>query len=343
MEATQDPMVGFLFAGIAVLSFGSNFVPVKKYETGDGIFFQWILCIGIFCTGFVVNAYRTFPRFEPFAMLGGVIWCLGNATAVPIIKCIGMGMGLLLWGMICLSTGWITSNFGLFGLNQKVVNHPMINYIGFSLTLVSAVLFSFVKSNVKPIEKNPLLETNDINEMLTPTQGMTESPGFFERMPQARKRVIGISLSVLAGFMYGSNFNPPQYLIDKKMGSDNGLDYVFSHFMGIIFTSTVLFINYCIIKGNKPILYPQVIIPGFLSGVIWAIGQISFFIANSNLPFVITFPIIGSGPGIIGALWGIIVFKEIKGQRNYLFFILATLVAGAGIMCIVLSNTKGEL
>ena len=28
--------VGFICAGVAVLFFGSNFVPVKKFETGDG-------------------------------------------------------------------------------------------------------------------------------------------------------------------------------------------------------------------------------------------------------------------------------------------------------------------
>ena len=34
---TEIPEVwGFISAGIAILFFGSNFVPVKKYETGDG-------------------------------------------------------------------------------------------------------------------------------------------------------------------------------------------------------------------------------------------------------------------------------------------------------------------
>ena len=28
--------VGFICAGVAVVFFGSNFVPVKKFETGDG-------------------------------------------------------------------------------------------------------------------------------------------------------------------------------------------------------------------------------------------------------------------------------------------------------------------
>ena len=31
----------------------------------------------------------------------------------------------------------------------------------------------------------------------------------------------------------------------------------------------------------------------------------------------IAFPIVTSGPGAIGALWGIFVFGEIRGRRNY--------------------------
>ena len=35
-NATVPLYVGFISAGVAVLFFGSNFVPVKKFETGDG-------------------------------------------------------------------------------------------------------------------------------------------------------------------------------------------------------------------------------------------------------------------------------------------------------------------
>lgn len=33
--------VGFICAGVAVVFFGSNFVPVKKFETGDGMMISW--------------------------------------------------------------------------------------------------------------------------------------------------------------------------------------------------------------------------------------------------------------------------------------------------------------
>ena len=94
----MEAWLGYIAAAVAVLCFGSNFVPVKKFETGDGMFFQWILCTGIWLTGLVVNGIQGWPRFEPIAMIGGVLWCTGNLLTVPIIKLIGLGLGLLIWG-----------------------------------------------------------------------------------------------------------------------------------------------------------------------------------------------------------------------------------------------------
>ena len=46
---------GLACAAVAVLFFGSNFLPVKNYETDNGIFFQWVLAVGIWSVGLVVN------------------------------------------------------------------------------------------------------------------------------------------------------------------------------------------------------------------------------------------------------------------------------------------------
>jgi len=56
--------------------------------------------------------------------------------------------------------------------------------------------------------------------------------------------------------------------------STNGVDYVFSHFTGIFFTSTIIFVIYCIIKRNKPRVYPEAILPGIVCGILWAIAQV---------------------------------------------------------------------
>ena len=39
--------VGYIGIAFAVLFFGSNFIPIKKFETGDGMMFQFVVCTGM--------------------------------------------------------------------------------------------------------------------------------------------------------------------------------------------------------------------------------------------------------------------------------------------------------
>ena len=63
--------LGYVCCGVAALFFGSNFAPVKRYDTGDGFFFQWVMCFGVWLVGLCVNLARDDPKFQPWAMLGG--------------------------------------------------------------------------------------------------------------------------------------------------------------------------------------------------------------------------------------------------------------------------------
>ena len=60
---------------------------------------------------------------------------------------------------------------------------------------------------------------------------------------------------------------------------------------------------------NKPLVNREVILPGFVSGVMWAVAQTSWFVANDNLQLNVAFPIITTGPGLVAALWGVLVFQ----------------------------------
>jgi hypothetical protein len=44
-------------------------------------------------------------------MVGGAIWCTGNMCVVPVIKTIGLAMGLLIWGTLNLIAGWATGRY----------------------------------------------------------------------------------------------------------------------------------------------------------------------------------------------------------------------------------------
>ena len=70
--------LGYIGTLVAVVGFGSNFIPVKKFDTGDGLFFQWIMCIGIWLVGMVVNLIRQQPPFFLPALIGGFAWVTGK-------------------------------------------------------------------------------------------------------------------------------------------------------------------------------------------------------------------------------------------------------------------------
>ncbi|XP_077989959.1 transmembrane protein 144-like [Glandiceps talaboti] len=359
---TNDAL-GFIAAGIAVVFFGSNFVPVKKFESGDGMFFQWILESAIWIVGLIVNMIRHAPTFHPIAMLGGFLWATGNITVVTIIRTIGLGLGLCIWCSLNLLMGWASGRFGWFGLNPQKPSDEILNYVAVGLAVFGVIGFLLVKSEtVNPTESKsvrivhytafstdpPDKDKNDSNydgfqslreeekqvgisdEIQEPSNDNNVS--WIDELSPMKKRIIGCVLAITAGCLYGLSFTPCIWIQDNVDGaSTNGLDYVFAHFCGIYATGTIYFIIYCILMRNKPRIFPKLILPAFISGVMWAIAQTAFFVANSILRQSVSFPIITTGPTVIAAIWGVVIFKEIRGKRNLLIlmFTFAITITGA--------------
>jgi glucose uptake protein GlcU len=329
---------GYMCACIAGVCFGSNFVPVKRYhnQVGDGLFFQWVLCSAIFFCGFIVYVTRGYPTFEPLAILGGFLWCTGNVMTVPIIKCIGLSLGMLLWGLFNLLMGWCSGSFGWFGLKTEHVSIVWLSYLGAAMAALSGVFFSQIRSNAP--DPKQIQEAEPYGESLKSTYDYNEGD-IIDNLSPLRKKVLGVFMSIVAGILYGTNFNPPQYLIDNcDTCSKESLDYVFPHFCGIYLTSTFYFLCYCLVKKNVPHVPTELAFPAFLSGLMWALADISWFIANSALELVISYPIITIMPGIVASIWGIVVFHEIEGKRNFIFFGLGFLLSFISAACTVISN-----
>ena len=66
--------------------------------------------------------------------------------------------------------------------------------------------------------------------------------------------------------------------------------------------------------------------------------QISWFVANGKLGFTVTFPMISCGPGFIGALWGLFLFKDITGTRNIAILGAAVAVTLASLILVGVSH-----
>ncbi|NXS01525.1 TM144 protein, partial [Oxylabes madagascariensis] len=342
-----DLAIGFTSSTVAVLLFGTNFVPVKKFDTGDGMFFQWILCASIWIVSLVVNLIQNCPRFWPLAMVGGFVWATGNVTVVPIVKTIGLALGLLIWASFNLLTGWASSRFGWFGIDPEEVSRPILNYIGAGLSLIrGSVCFPVCNSSVSC--KSSLCHVSHTSKSHTSINASedTTEDSWVDKLSPAKRRFIGCSLAVVAGILYGSSFVPVLYIKDHGRRNETvytgasqfDLDYVFAHFSGIFLTSTIYFLIYCAVRKNKPYVYPQAILPGFVSGVLWAIANCCWFLANHYLSAVVSFPIITAGPGLVAAMWGVLVFKEIQGLKNYVLLSVSFCIILAGSLSTAFSK-----
>ena len=75
-----------------------------------------------------------------------------------------------------------------------------------------------------------------------------------------------------------------------------------------------------------------------LSGIMWAAAMISWFVANETLNFSVSFPLCTTTPNLVGALWGLFYFKEIKGPKN--FILLAGAFACTLCACVFISKSR---
>lgn len=325
------------------------------------------MCCAVWCVGLCVYAYRGFPKFEPLAMLGGALWCTGNAMAVPIINMLGLALGMSVWCVANMATGWASGVFGILGVEKQAVAQPVLNYVGAAVAASSIVLFTFVQnapdsgsdssgaggSSSSAAEGEALIgKPLEFQERDTAAEeaGNVQAAGVsaaqdgmarcIARMGPRTRRAVGFVLALVSGVFYGTNFNPPQYRIDHGPAgtSREVLDYVFPHFTGIFAMSTLILTGYCVLARNRPMVYRNSLLPGLASGAIWAVAQVAWFVANKNLSFPVSFPIITSGPAVVASLWGVLLFHEVSGARQLAKMAGALLVTIVGVVLITLSK-----
>lgn len=116
-NGTHMDLLGYLGLTVASVFWGGNNLPIKHYETGNGMFFQFIVGIAIWSTGIIVHWARGFPKFYAFPLFGGFLWSTGNLQTVPVVRCLGIGVGSLFWSMSGLVVGWSYARFGNYYIN----------------------------------------------------------------------------------------------------------------------------------------------------------------------------------------------------------------------------------
>ncbi|CAK9102323.1 unnamed protein product [Durusdinium trenchii] len=209
--------VGLIYAFVAAIAFGIQYVPVKKYEIFEGTAFQWFMCNGILMCGFIIAAASGELQrgLSPLVMLGGVFWASSNYLVLPLVKLLGIGLGFSLYHFVNLMTGYCIGRFGLFGV--KVLTGKLLYCdIGCFLILISFFAMVFVEAGHENGEVSDSDsecssdESGSYDKVVkaTGTMAKAEELGTLDRLGPGAQKVLGVVLAILAGVLCGVNGVP---------------------------------------------------------------------------------------------------------------------------------------
>ncbi|ETN76990.1 hypothetical protein NECAME_00516 [Necator americanus] len=343
-QSTGSMVIGYVVLLISCTSFGTMFTPLKRRDTKDGFFVQWVECSVVLCVGFVINIIRGFPPFEWVAAIGGVLYATGNVLCVPIVNGLGMGIGFLIWGSMQIIVGWSVARFGLFGwLAATHVKHNLLNYVGMVITLISGVLFIFVKHGNH--ESKPTISYDGDQDMNLNLEAPPSPPPYNSMKPAIDKaellrKIPYILMTCVLAILHGLMMTPISILEQRHPSHDEYkvFDYIWSFYSTVFFFSTIYFFLYCLVRREKAYVDRQLVIPAALYGLLWSSGMTFWFVSSHKLSQVVAYPITTRLPAIISASVDVLIFKSITGRSNLLFLTGAIGVGIVGVVLIALSN-----
>lgn len=346
--SAMSQAVGLIYAFVAAIAFGIQYVPVKKYEIFEGTAFQWFMCNGILMCGFIIAAASGELQrgLSPLVMLGGVFWASSNYLVLPLVKLLGIGLGFSLYHFVNLMTGYCIGRFGLFGV--KVLTGKLLYCdIGCFLILISFFAMVFVEAGHENGEVSDSDsecssdESGSYDKVVkaTGTMAKAEELGTLDRLGPGAQKVLGVVLAILAGVLCGVN-GVPATLWEAQHPEADAFSVALPQCLGIWVCSSGILIVYsslAVVRGVK--LKKSVIGPAYGSGCIWGIGFACMMKGIANLGYSVGYTLDAVGPILVSSLLSVFVFKEITNRKPLMIYFGAFTLQLVGVLLI---GTYGE-
>jgi len=308
MFIVESSAVAVVMCIITMLCWGS-WANTQKLASKEWRFqlFYWDYAIGVFLLalilaftmgsmggggrGFVADLQQADAKWLGSAFIGGVIFNLSNILLVAAIDIAGLAVAFPVGVGLALVLGVITTY-----LSTKVGNAPMLA-LGVAAIMLAIILDAIAYKRLASGDKK------------TPVKGI----------------VISIAAGVLMGFFY-------KY-VAQAMGTIEPLTKTLepgklSPYTAVVLFSAGLLLSNFIwnsIMMVKPFTGPAVPFGdyftkgnarlhfvGILGGMIWNVGMAFSIIASTKAGAALSYGL-GQGATMIGAFWGVFIWKEFKG------------------------------
>jgi len=381
----SSSFIPFLACAVASVLFGSNYLALYAADArlARGPAFALAMAFGIALTGVVVLTSRDkgTVRYEPLAFVGGALWATGNAFSSETCARLGVGAAMSAWSGVALVTGWTCARFGAFGMprrEEKPSTAIVVELVGVALAISSVIIGAMVSDETSAKEDVERSQRSEVERLLgeardgefddvtrrssesdwgTVEQKETEDGEFASasadheiggrRGASFGKKFPYVMLAAFCGVCYGVNFNPVEYLRAhaSEGHSAKELDYVPSHFAGILATAATHFCiyhAYCAVTKrrtttnvNAKALFWKLFVPAAASGIMWGAAQTAWFVANERLSATITWPIMACAPPAVASAWDVFYFKKINTDRNRSLIAASNVARLAAVLCVV--------
>ena len=304
------PLAVFFFI-VAMICWGS-WANMQKVAEKNWRFelFYWDLAIGLllfatlaaFTLGSIGDSGRPFledlrmadTSSIVYAMLGGIVWNLGNILLVAAIAVAGMSVGFPIGGGIAWILGIIV-NYILVMLDPEKTfeGNSNVLWIGVAVIIIAIFLSMLSYRRLASEKKKPTLK--------------------------------GIMLSVFAGLLIAFFYGLVVKSLDNSFVA--GGTGTLTPFTGVFFFSVGVFLSTIIInpffmkypvqgksvkmsaywKGNL-----KTHMSGVIGGFIWMFGMVVSFMAAGAANPAISYALSNAAP-VVAILWGVLIWKEFKG------------------------------
>jgi glucose uptake protein len=252
-------------------------------------------------------------------ILGGIIFNLSNILLVAAIATAGMAIAFPVGVGLCMVLGV------LINYMATPKGDPVFLFAGVAIVVVAIILDALAYKKMSQQEKK------------TPTKG--------------------IVLSVVAGFLMAWFFRfvaaaiatDPEATAAGMPEAGKLTPYAAFFFFVIgILLSNFLFNTYLMKKPieGSPVTFRQYFegsfrshLSGIIGGMIWALGTSLSLLAANKAGYAISFGL-GQGATMIGAFWGVFIWKEFKGASKSVNMQLAFmfLLFTAGLAMIIMAG-----
>ncbi|KAL4458531.1 hypothetical protein ABPG75_013396 [Micractinium tetrahymenae] len=351
----STPQAGLVFAALSAVFNGSFgvFTKLRKARAVSPLILNYWMAEGVGISGLLLLALPN-RVLTWWGVLSGVLFVASSGHAVTAISLVGLAAATGVW---CGTAVLVSFAWGVTVAGDEVAH---MGLAAAALALILAGIAGIVASAAgggaggqpgetpymtpAEIPRGPERTEEGVGESLLPNNSHAPAepapPRWQDRLSPASRIPLGLLAAVLAGAI-GGLILAPMLAAPKEA---RGVQFVPSMAAGALLVAPL--VTAVLTRAGSSISFTQATssraaAPGMAAGATWNVGNCLQILAvtNPRVGLAVAMPIMQCGLFVAG-LWGIFLFREVRGARMLALYWASglTLVIGAAL----LAAAKGD-